>query len=134
MKIRNSARSHCTGSGGAKIDVWPYGVAVEILHVASYADETPILQKRMKFITDKGYVVAEPHEEYSRDSESWPKTADYQTIIRYQGKKSTISPALWGPRLSGRGSGSCASPWLCRGQRLPPADAAREGARIRGCS
>jgi hypothetical protein len=76
------------GSAGAKIDVWQYGDVAEILYVGSYADETPTIQKLMKFITDKGYVIAGPHEEeYLRGPESGPNTAEYRTIIRYQVKK-----------------------------------------------
>ncbi|MDP2913996.1 MAG: GyrI-like domain-containing protein, partial [Candidatus Aminicenantes bacterium] len=76
------------GSSGAKIDVWSYGEVAEILHVGGYDKETPTIEKLMKFIAEKGYVVAGPHEEeYLKGPESGPKTEDYQTIIRYQIKK-----------------------------------------------
>ncbi len=76
------------GSAGAKIDVWQYGDVAEILYVGSYADETPTIQKLMKFIADKGYAISGPHEEeYLRGPESGPNTAEYRTIIRYQVKK-----------------------------------------------
>ncbi len=76
------------GSEGAKIEVWPYGDVAEILHVGSYADEPPTIEKLMKFIAAQGYVAAGLHEEeYLRGPESGPNTAEYRTIIRYQVKK-----------------------------------------------
>ena len=76
------------GSEGAKIAVWEYGDVAEILHVGSYADEPPTVEKLMKFIAEKGYVVAGLHEEeYLRGPESGPNAAEYRTIIRYQVKK-----------------------------------------------
>jgi hypothetical protein len=76
------------GSAGARIDVWTYGDVAEILHVGSYADETPAIQKLLAFITGQGYAVAGPHEEeYLRGPESGPNTAEYRTIIRYQVRK-----------------------------------------------
>ena len=42
----------------------------------------------MKFIADKGYVVAGPHEEeYLAGPGMVAEPAKYQTIIRYQVKK-----------------------------------------------
>ena len=76
------------GASGVKIDVWQYGEVAEILHIGGYDKETPTIEKLMKFIAAKGYVVAGPHEEeYLKGPESGPKTDDYQTIIRYQVKK-----------------------------------------------
>jgi hypothetical protein len=76
------------GSEGAKIDVWAYGDVAEIVHIGAYADEPPTVQKLMKFIAEKGFVIAGPHEEeYLRGPESGPNTAEYRTIIRYQVKR-----------------------------------------------
>ena len=76
------------GSSGAKIEVWQYGEVAEILHLGGYDKEMPTIEKLMKFIKDKGYEVAGPHEEeYLKGPESGPNTAEYQTIIRYQVKK-----------------------------------------------
>lgn len=76
------------GTSGAKIDVWQYGEVAEILHIGGYDKETPTIEKLMKFIAAKGYVIAGPHEEeYLKGPESGPKTDEYQTIIRYQIKK-----------------------------------------------
>jgi len=76
------------GSSGAKIDIWQYGEVAEILHVGGYDKEPPTIEKLMKFIADKGYVVAGSHEEeYLKGPESGPKTDEYQTIIRYQIRK-----------------------------------------------
>ncbi len=76
------------GSTGAKIDVWPYGEVAEILYVGSYDKETPVIEKLITFIKDKGYEIAGPHEEeYLKGPESGPDTSTYQTIIRYQVKK-----------------------------------------------
>lgn len=76
------------GSSGAKIEVWQYGDVAEILHYGAYGDETPTIQRLMKFIAEKGYAVAGPHEEeYLKGPESGTNTAEYRTIIRYQIKK-----------------------------------------------
>ncbi len=76
------------GSGGAKLEVWQYGDVAEILHVGSYADEAPTIQRLMKFLAEKGYAVTGPHEEeYLKGPESGPNTAEYRTIIRYQVKQ-----------------------------------------------
>jgi len=76
------------GSTGAKIDIWPYGEVAEILHVGGYDQEAPTVEKLIKFIADKGYEIAGPHEEeYLKGPESGPNAAEYQTIIRYQVKK-----------------------------------------------
>jgi len=75
-------------SEGAKIEVWEYGDVAEILHIGAYADEPPTVARLMKFIAEKGYVVAGPHEEeYVRGPETGPNTSAYRTIIRYQIKK-----------------------------------------------
>lgn len=76
------------GSAGARIEVWTYGEVAEILHVGSYADETPTIQKLLAYIDGQGFAIAGPHEEeYLRGPESGPNTAEYRTIIRYQVKK-----------------------------------------------
>jgi len=76
------------GSAGARIEVWAYGEVAQILHVGSYADETPTIQKLLAYIAGQGYVIAGPHEEeYLRGPESGPNTAEYRTIVRYQVRK-----------------------------------------------
>ncbi|MGA2585738.1 MAG: GyrI-like domain-containing protein [Candidatus Aminicenantales bacterium] len=76
------------GSAGAKIDIWQYGEVAEILHVGGYDKEMPVVEKLVKYIKDKGYEIAGPHEEeYLKGPESGPDTSAYQTIIRYQVRK-----------------------------------------------
>jgi len=76
------------GSAGARIEVWKYGEVAEILHICGYDQETPTIEKLIKFIKDRGYEIAGPHEEeYLKGPESGPNAAEYQTIIRYQVKK-----------------------------------------------
>jgi hypothetical protein len=76
------------GSEGARIEVWNYGDVAEILHVGSYSEETPTVQRLMKFIQDQGCAIAGPHEEeYLKGPGMAASPADYWTIIRYQVKK-----------------------------------------------
>jgi hypothetical protein len=73
---------------GVKIDYWEYGEVAEILHIGSYSDETPTIERLISFIAKQGYEVAGPHEEeYLRGPESGPDTSKYMTIIRYQVRK-----------------------------------------------
>lgn len=73
---------------GVKIDYWEYGEVAEILHVGSYSDETPTIEKLFAFIAEQGYEIAGPHEEeYLRGPESGTDTSKYMTIIRYRVRK-----------------------------------------------
>ncbi len=65
---------------------WRYGTVAEILHVGSYATETPTIERLHQFIADQGYEIAGPHEEeYLKGPGMWGvKEKDYLTIIRYQ--------------------------------------------------
>jgi effector-binding domain-containing protein len=73
---------------GVRIEGWTYGEVAEILHVGAYADEEPTIQKLMKFIAEKGYTIAGPHEEeYLKGPTQVSSPAEYWTIIRYQVKK-----------------------------------------------
>jgi hypothetical protein len=56
--------------------------------VGPYDKEPPTVEKLMKFIADKGYVVAGPHEEeYLTGPGMVAEPSKYWTIIRYQVKK-----------------------------------------------
>jgi hypothetical protein len=73
---------------GVKIETWEYGEVAEILHLGPYSEETPTIQKLHKFIQEKGYEIAGPHEEeYLKGPGFVANPADYWTIIRYQVKK-----------------------------------------------
>ena len=45
------------------IETLEYGSVAQILHVGSYAEETPTIQRLHDFITAEGYEIAGPHEE-----------------------------------------------------------------------
>jgi hypothetical protein len=76
------------GTEGVKIDRWDYGEVAEILHVGPYSEETPTIEKLLKFIAAQGYEIAGPHEEeYLRGPESGPDSSTYITIIRYRIRK-----------------------------------------------
>ncbi len=76
------------GTEGVKIDHWDYGEVAEILHVGPYSEETPTIEKLLKFIAAQGYEIAGPHEEeYLRGPESGPDSSTYITIIRYRIRK-----------------------------------------------
>jgi len=74
----------------AKIETWQYGEVAEILHIGSYSEETPTIEKLYKFVKEKGYEIVGPHEEeYLKGPGMFFKgnPAKYQTIIRYRIKK-----------------------------------------------
>jgi hypothetical protein len=73
---------------GVRIETWEYGEVAEILHVGPYSEETPTIEKLLKFITTSGYVITGPHEEeYLRGPGMAKDPKEYMTIIRYQVKK-----------------------------------------------
>ncbi|NIM89776.1 MAG: hypothetical protein GTO17_02385 [Candidatus Aminicenantes bacterium] len=73
---------------GARIEYWEYGEVAEILHIGSYSEETPTIEKLHKFIKEKSYKIAGPHEEiYLKGPGMASDPSEYWTIIRYQVKK-----------------------------------------------
>jgi hypothetical protein len=76
------------GSDDARIEVWKYGDVAEILHIGPYSEETPTVERLLRFIDEQGYEVVGPHEEeYLKGPGMAASPADYWTIIRYQVKK-----------------------------------------------
>lgn len=66
------------------IEPWEYGPVAQILHVGTYAEETPTIQKLHDFINAEGYEIAGPHEE---EYQSSPAAKAPKTVIRYQVRK-----------------------------------------------
>ena len=66
------------------IETWQYGLVAQILHIGSYADETPTITQLHEFITAEGYEIAGPHEE---EYQSRPEAKAPKTVIRYQVRK-----------------------------------------------
>lgn len=73
----------------AAITVWQYGTVAEILHIGSYATETPTIEKLRQFIKDSGYTIIGDHEEeYVKGPGPLTFNANgYYTVIRYRVKK-----------------------------------------------
>jgi hypothetical protein len=67
-----------------EIEQWEYGPIAEVLHVGTYAEETPTIELLHRFIADEGYEIAGPHEEVYL---SRPEAKEPKTIIRYQVRK-----------------------------------------------
>ncbi len=63
-----------------KLETWDYGTVAQILHLGSYDQEQPAVERLHKFIADSGYEIAGMHEEeyLTRPDAKVPKT-----IIRY---------------------------------------------------
>lgn len=77
-----------SGIIGVRIEDWDYGEVAEILHIGSYSEETPTINKLHEFIQEKSYRIAGPHEEvYLMGPGQVSNPAEYWTIIRYQVKK-----------------------------------------------
>ena len=85
LPLPDSVDSLPAGVEGVKIDHWEYGEVAEILHLGSYSEETPTIEKLLAFIADQDYEIAGPHEEeYLRGPESGPDSSKYMTIIGYR--------------------------------------------------
>jgi hypothetical protein len=63
------------------VEVWEYGTVAQILHVGSYAQEAPTIERLHAFIAEQGYEIAGPHEEEYR---SRPGVKEPKTVIRYR--------------------------------------------------
>lgn len=67
-----------------KLETWEYGTVAQILHLGAYDQETPTIERLLKFIAENGYVIAGMHEE---EYLTRPDTRAQKTIIRYLVKK-----------------------------------------------
>jgi hypothetical protein len=67
-----------------KIETWRYGTVAQILHLGAYDQETPNIERLLKFIKDSGYEVVGPHEE---EYLTMPDAKVPKTIIRYEVRK-----------------------------------------------
>ena len=67
-----------------KMEKWDYGTVAQILHIGSYTEEQPTVERLHKFIEDNGYQIAGVHEEEYLTS---PQAKVQKTIIRYPIKK-----------------------------------------------
>jgi effector-binding domain-containing protein len=78
------AQSPIAGGLVAAEGTWEYGETAEILHLGSYADERPTIERLYKFIADSGYEMIGDHEEEYLKGPGMMFVApkDYWTIIR----------------------------------------------------
>ena len=67
-----------------ELENWDYGTVAQILHIGSYTEEQPTIERLIKFIGDNGYEIDGVHEEEYLTS---PKAKVQKTIIRYPIKK-----------------------------------------------
>lgn len=67
-----------------RLETWEYGTVAQILHLGSYSQEGPNIERLHRFIAESGYEVAGMHEEeyLTRPDAKVPKT-----IIRYPVRK-----------------------------------------------
>ncbi len=88
MPIPESITELPAAAEGVRIEDWDYGEVAEILHIGPYSEETPTIERLHKFIQEKGYQIAGPHEEeYLKGPGMASNPSEYWTIIRYQIKK-----------------------------------------------
>lgn len=66
------------------IETWEYGTVGQILHIGSYAEETPTIETLHAFIAEEGYEIVGAHEE---EYQSRPEAKAPKTVIRYQVRK-----------------------------------------------
>ncbi len=67
-----------------KAENWEYGSVAQILHLGTYDQEGPTIERLHKFIKESGYEIAGVHEEEYLTS---PDAKVPKTIIRYAVKK-----------------------------------------------
>jgi hypothetical protein len=66
------------------IETWQYGTVAQILHLGSYSEEEPNIERLHRFIKDSGYEITGHHEE---EYLTRPNAKVVKTIIRYEVKK-----------------------------------------------
>ena len=66
------------------LETWEYGTVAQILHLGSYDQETPTIERLHKFIAENGYIIAGMHEE---EYLTRPDAKVVKTIIRYPVRK-----------------------------------------------
>jgi len=74
-------------SPNVRLETWYGGEVAEILHLGSYGEETPTIEKLMAFIEAQGYQISGDHEEeYLKGPGMFSKgnPKKYRTIIRYE--------------------------------------------------
>jgi len=67
-----------------KLETWACGTVAQTLHIGPYDREQPTVERLHRFIEEKGYKIAGPHEE---EYLTRPNAKVLKTIIRYQVKK-----------------------------------------------
>ncbi len=67
-----------------RIETWQYGTVAQILHLGSYSEEGPNIERLHKFIEEGGYEIDGPHEE---EYLTRPDAKVVKTIIRYVARK-----------------------------------------------
>jgi hypothetical protein len=67
-----------------KLETWQYGTIAQILHLGSYDQEKPTIERLHRFIEENGYEIAGAHEE---EYLTTPDAKVPKTIIRYVVKK-----------------------------------------------
>ena len=66
------------------IETWQYGTVAQILHLGSYSEEEPNIERLHRFIEESGYEITGPHEE---EYLTRPDAKVIKTIIRYEVRK-----------------------------------------------
>ena len=67
-----------------KLETWNYGTVAQVLYLGPYSEETPTIEKLIKFVHDSGYEIAGYHEE---EYLTKPDAKVPKTIIRYEVRK-----------------------------------------------
>ncbi|MFC2021993.1 GyrI-like domain-containing protein [Chloroflexota bacterium] len=67
-----------------KLETWEYSAVAQILHLGTYDQEQPTIERLHKFIEENGYKIAGLHEE---EYLTTPDAKVPKTIIRYLVKK-----------------------------------------------
>ena len=67
-----------------RLETWEYGTVAQVLHLGSYSEEEPAINRLMQFIEESGYEIAGAHEE---EYLTVPDAKVVKTVIRYVVRK-----------------------------------------------
>ena len=67
-----------------KLEQWPYGTVVQVLHIGPYDQVGPTIERAHRFVAENGYEITGVHEE---EYLTRPDAKVVKTLIRYPIKK-----------------------------------------------
>ncbi|MCB1193454.1 MAG: GyrI-like domain-containing protein [Leptospiraceae bacterium] len=92
-KIEQLPQDYESMNPPVKIEYWEYGTIAQILHIGTYAQEKPTIDKLVRFIKSHNLTITGVHEEIYLKSRGMFFKGDenkYQTLILYPVEKTNV--------------------------------------------